>query len=87
MNDLDRLCWRCGAPGTLDREGRVLCGACRLLVIVGPWPGSSNRHPMEWYLTHCWRCEEAEVPAEDDLGLCRSCVRQMAGARRARRAS
>jgi hypothetical protein len=29
---------------------------------------------MEWYLTHCWHCEEAEVPVHDDLGLCGSCV-------------
>jgi hypothetical protein len=36
---------------------------------------------MEWYLTHCWHCEEAEVSAHDDLGLCSACVDTIARAR------
>lgn len=81
VDDLDRLCWRCGAPAEEDAKGRVLCGSCRFWIAVGPMPGSGNKYPMEWYLTHCWRCEEAEVPASDDLGLCASCRQAIVGLR------
>ena len=33
---------------------------------------------MEWYLNHCWHCEEAEVPPDDDLGLCTTCRQDLA---------
>ena len=42
---------------------------------------SGSRHGMEWYLTHCWHCEEAEVPPDDDLGLCVSCRADLAETR------
>jgi hypothetical protein len=28
-------------------------------------------------LTSCWRCLDAEVDADDDLGLCRACKHQL----------
>ncbi len=78
VDDYDRYCWRCGVAAHPDVKGRVLCGSCRFWIAVGPIPGSGNRHPMEWYLTHCWHCEEAEVAEHDDLGLCSSCLESIA---------
>ncbi len=34
---------------------------------------SGSGHAPEWYVTHCWHCQEADVDPEDDLGLCGEC--------------
>lgn len=81
MDYFDRYCWRCGARAEPDSKGRVLCAQCRFHVAIGSLPTPGSSHPMEWYLTHCWHCEEAEVSPQDDLGLCPSCLDLMAGRR------
>ena len=53
-------------------------GADVEIVAVNDLVLSGSRHGMEWYLNHCWHCEEAEVPPDDDLGLCTTCREDLA---------
>ena len=87
---LDACCWRCGAAEALpDHLGRLLCPPCLAeLSETRPVPPDDDdplsvvrgaywdAHAME----RCWRCLNESVEAEDDVGLCRTCLAGLSAA-------
>lgn len=76
---LDACCWRCGAAEALpDPLGRRLCPTCLAELLEAP-PDDPLRVVRSAYwdahaLERCWRCLTESVDAEDDVGLCRTCL-------------
>jgi hypothetical protein len=79
---LDACCWRCGIAEALpDALGRILCRPCSSA--LSEPESTSSDDPLGvvrgayWdahALERCWRCLTESVEADDDVGLCRTCL-------------
>jgi len=87
---LDACCWRCGAADAVpDHLGRLLCPPCSAgLSEIRPAraDGDDPLHVVRsayWdahALERCWRCLNESVEAEDEVGLCRTCLAGLSAA-------
>jgi hypothetical protein len=82
--DLERDCWRCCVrEATTTFGSRPVCEECAAVLEREALPyrgGPMGLASSLWHVDprkYCWKCMVTKVDPDDDLGLCRSCIRDL----------